>query len=391
MREIAPVIHGFGIIKPKVQWSGVAQVKGDIVYKLATLARGEFIKQGTLLLRIDQTPYQLALATAVANKASVETEFEKLEIEKQKLHLSLELEKSKLFLEETEYQRQKSLAKKGTLSKSQLEKQQRAFIIQQLKIKELQSAIKLLPVQLNAIKATHSVAKSQIQQAQLDLNHTQIKMPFDGRIEQVNSEMGEYVSLGQVLFTTQDYSLLEVEAKIPVHQLRRLSATFKQGATLQKGEFPQLAALNLPASVTFQSAFVHATWQGTLKRISGQIDLRVGTVGVVIEIPFDFKAFIKGDSEQLPLISGMFVEINIEGAKAAQLVIPKKALHGGRLYLVDKESRLKIVPVETLFSRDGWVVIKAGYFSVGDQIVVSDLLPVATGLKLKTVEWESEQ
>ena len=32
-KYIAPLIRGFGVIKPKVQWKGLSQIKGAIVYK----------------------------------------------------------------------------------------------------------------------------------------------------------------------------------------------------------------------------------------------------------------------------------------------------------------------------------------------------------------------
>lgn len=390
-QSIAPLIQGFGITKAKVQWDALAEVKGALVYKYAKLSRGEFIKKGTLLLKVDATPYELGLATAIANKATVKTEFTKLAIEKDKLALSLKLEKRNLSLEKKEYNRQKSLSKSGTISKSQLEKQQRTYTMQQLKVKDISAQLKQIPARLNAIEASHSQADSQIQQAQLDLNHTMITMPFDGRIEQVNIELGEVVSIGKILLSAQDYSLMEVEAKIPLHQLRRLSSTFSKASNLSTDELPQLEKLKLPARIEFNSALTHASWQGTLTRISGQVDLHTGTIGVLVEIPFDFKAYVNKQNKTLPLISGMFVEVNIDGVSEDHFVIPKKALHGDRLYLVDEKSRLKIQPVDVLFTRDNWVAISPKGLNKGDVVVTTDILPATTGLKLKVVQATAKQ
>ena len=386
IKPIAPLITGFGVTKAKVQWSALSEVKGSIVYKYNKLSLGEFIEKDTLLFKIDATPYDLALATAIANKASIKTEFDKLAIEKEKLALSLKLEKRNLSLEKKEYNRQRSLSKSGTISKSQLEKQQRTYTMQQLKVKDISAQLQQIPARLNAIKASNSQAESQVQQAELDLAHTQISMPFDGRIEQVNIELGEYTSIGQTLLTAQDHTLMEVDAKIPVHQLRRLSTTFSKASLLATSNMPQIETLKLPVQVDFNSALTHATWQGTLARISGQVDLRVGTIGVLVEIPFDFKAYINKNTKTLPLISGMFVEIKIDGLTESHFVIPKKALHGDRLYLVDKDNRLKIQPVDVLFTRDDWIAISPKGLKEGDVIVTTDILPATTGLKLKIVE-----
>lgn len=386
IKNIAPLIQGFGVTKAKVQWNALSEVKGSLVYKYDKLSRGEFIKKDTLLLKIDATPYKLALATAIANQASIKTEFQKLAIEKDKFTLSLKLEKRNLSLDKKEYNRQRLLSKSGTISTSQLEKQQRTYTIQQLKVKDISAQLDQIPARLNAIKASNTQAQSQIQQAELDLTHTLINMPFDGRVEQVNIELGEYTSIGQTLLTAQDYSLIEVEAKIPVHQLRRLSPTFSKAVLLSSDTLPRLEKLKLPAKVSFNSALTHASWQGLLTRISGQVDLRVGTIGVLIEIPFDFKAYLNNENKTLPLISGMFVEVEINGLTGSHFVIPKKALHGDRLFLVDENNRLKIQPVDVLFTRDNWVALSPKGINEGDVIVTTDILPATTGLKLKIVK-----
>ena len=388
IKDIAPLIQGFGVTKAKVQWKALSEVKGSLVYKYHKLSLGEFIKKDTLLLKIDATPYELALATAIANQASIKTEFQKLAIEKDKFTLSLKLEKRNLNLDKKEYNRQRSLSKSGTISKSQLEKQQRTYTIQQLKVKDISAQLEQIPARLNAIKASNAQAQSQIQQAELDLAHTSISMPFDGRIEQVNIELGEYTGIGQTLLTAQDYSLMEVEAKVPVHQMKRLSSTISKATILSTNEIPQLKKLKLPVQVDFKSAINNATWQGTLSSISGQVDLRVGTIGVLVEIPFDFKTYIDKKNNTFPLISGMFVEVKINGLKAPHFVIPKKALHGDRLYLVDKNSRLKIQPVDILFTRDNWVAIAPNNIKEGDIVITTDILPATTGLKLKISELE---
>ncbi|MCK5818132.1 MAG: efflux RND transporter periplasmic adaptor subunit [Psychromonas sp.] len=386
LRSIAPLIQGFGVAKAKVQWQGLSQIKGSIVYKYDKLSRGAFIKKDTLLLKIDPTPYDLALATAIAHKAEIQTEFDKLSIEKEKLTLALKLEKSNLSLEKREYRRQNSLSKSGTISKSHLEKQQRIFTIQSLKVKDLHAQLQQIPARLNAIKASNSQAESQIQQAELNLTHTKINMPFDGRIEQINVEDGEYCAIGQTLLTAQDHSLMEVEAKVPIYQLQRLSATFSKSAFLSVDKYPNFARLNLPVHVEFHSALRNASWEGWLAGISGQVDLNVGTIGVLVEIPVDLKSNIQLKNKQLPLTSGMFVEVMIQGVAKEHFVIPKKALHGDRLYLVDKNNRLKIQAVDVLFTRGAWVVIGRKGVDVGDVIITTDILPATTGIKVKVMK-----
>lgn len=389
-KTIAPLISGFGTIKPKVQWQSLAEVSGAVTYKNAKLARGEFIEKDTLLFKLDDLPYQLALAKALASKASVETEAVKLEIEKARLQTSLAIESKKLLLEKNEYTRQKSLNTKGGISNSQLEKQQLSVFAQTLKENELQASVKQLPARKNAIDAELMQAESLIKQAQLDLSHTEISMPFSGRIETVDVELGEFVAIGRHLLSAQDFRLLEVEAKISIHQIHQLMSSLAANKNISDTSLPNIEAVGLDAKIKLSHASLKSSWNGKVTRISGQVDARVGTVGLIVEIPFNFKMLKDKPRGQLPVISGMFVEVQVEARSVTVLTVPKQALHGERLYLVDQDSRLQILPVEVLFIRDNDVAIAADSLKAGQQIVVSDLLPVSTGLKLKSFAWSEE-
>lgn len=389
-KMIAPLISGFGTIKPKVQWQSLAEVSGAVTYKNVKLARGEFIEKDTLLFTLDDLPYQLALAKARASKANIETEAVKLEIEKARLQTSLAIESKKLLLEKNEYTRQKSLNKKGGISNSQLEKQQLNVFEQTLKENELQASVKQLPARKNAIDAELIQAESLIKQAQLDLRHTQIVMPFSGRIETVDVELGEFVAIGRNLLNAQDFHLLEIEAKISLQQIYQLMSSLSGNKDISDTSMPNIKAIGLDATVILSHASIKSSWSGKVTRISGEVDRRVGTVGLIVEIPFDFKMLTGKPQGQLPVISGMFVEVQVEAKPVAVLSVPKQALHGERLYLVDQNNRLKILPVKVLFIRDNDVAIVADSLEAGQKIVVSDLLPVSTGLKLKSFIWSEE-
>lgn len=389
-KTIAPLITGFGTIAPKVQWQSLAEVSGSVTYKNIKLARGEFIEKETLLLELDDLPYQLALAKALASKASIETEAVKLEIEKTLLQQSLAIESKKLLLEKNEYTRQKSLNKKGGISYSQLEKQQLSVFAQTLKENELKASVEQLPARKNAIDAELMQAESLIKQARLDLSHTKIIMPFSGRIDTVNVELGEFVAIGRDLLSAQDFRLLEVEAKVSIAQVHQLMSSLVGHLHLNSNDLPNIESIGLDATIKLNHASIKNHWSGKVTRISGQVDARVGTVGLIVEIPFDFKMLKDKPQLKMPVISGMFVEVEVEAQALSVLTVPKQALHADRLYLVDENNRLQILPVEVLFIRDNDVAISSDSIKAGQQIVVSDLLPVSTGLKLKSYTWSEE-
>ncbi len=65
-------------------------------------------------------------------------------------------------------------------------------------------------------------------------------------------------------------------------------------------------------------------------------------------------------------------------------VVPERALHSDKIYLMDVSRRLKVVNVEVLYRRDNQVVI-SGELQTGDRWFSNDVLPAA----LKACCWKS--
>jgi len=393
-QNIAPAIKGYGNVLAKNKWQGISEVSGKVIYKNERLQRGTFINAGVELLRIDPASYQLNLTTAQANLDNINSEVEKLDIEEQRLTRSYQVEKKTLALEEKEYQRNIKLNKKGTISASSLEQQERVLYNTQLQLNDLKAQVNQLPARQKALQAQIAQAQSQVDQAQLDLENTILTMPFNGRIIDVSAELQQFVSTGTSLMLAHDVSKLEVEAKMPTSQLSRLMHSLKQDRNVldNLNAVPDIAIANLTAQITLRNSASETHWQGKVTRILGEIDARLGTAGLVVEADFDFLEFIKrNDPNDSPIISGMFVEVTVKGQAQPQLTVPLEALHNNRLYLVDEDNRLQLQTVDVLFIRDQVAAIKADGLQAGQQVVLSDIIPVASGLKLAPTVWTEDK
>ena len=62
-------------------------------------------------------------------------------------------------------------------------------------------------------------------------------------------------------------------------------------------------------------------------------------------------------------------------------MIPRKAVHQGRAYLMNAEQRLEIRPI-SIQSQEGEQVVVARGLQAGDQLIVNDLIPVIPGMPL---------
>jgi len=394
VQSIAPAVKGYGNVVAKNKWQGITEVSGKVIYKNERLQRGTFINAGVELLRIDPASYQLNLITAQANLDNSHSEVEKLDIEEQRLTRSYQVESKTLALEEKEYQRNIKLNKKGTISASSLEQQERVVYNTQLQLNDLKAQVNQLPARKKALQAQMAQAQSQVDQAQLDLENTIITMPFNGRIIDVSAELQQFVSAGTSLMLAHDVSKLEVEAKMPTSQLSRLIHSLKQDRDVldNLNAVPDIAIANLTALITLRNSSSETHWQGKVTRILGEIDARLGTAGLVVEADFDFLEFIKrNDPNDSPIISGMFVEVTVNGQAQPQLTVPLSALHNNHLYLVDEDNRLQLKTVDVLFIRDQIAAIKADGLKAGQQVVLSDLIPVANGLKLAPTVWTEDK
>ena len=66
-------------------------------------------------------------------------------------------------------------------------------------------------------------------------------------------------------------------------------------------------------------------------------------------------------------------------------MIPRKALHEGRVYLADADGSLEIRAVEIQLSQDDLVVVSSG-LEPNERIVITDLTPVIEGMPLQVTE-----
>ncbi|MCP4277901.1 MAG: biotin/lipoyl-binding protein, partial [Gammaproteobacteria bacterium] len=75
-----PQAVGYGTVQPVVTWDGVSQVRGRVVEKHPQLRKGAIIQSGELLLRIDPTDYQLAIAQTEADIAATQAQIDELKV-----------------------------------------------------------------------------------------------------------------------------------------------------------------------------------------------------------------------------------------------------------------------------------------------------------------------
>ncbi|ELA3116769.1 efflux RND transporter periplasmic adaptor subunit [Vibrio vulnificus] len=385
LKAVAPLAIGFGKVAPKVEWKAIAEVSGKVIYRHPRLEKGQVLKAGTEILRIDPLDYQLKLVQAQADLKSSQTSLAKLNQEEQNLKSSLKIESNRLAIANKELERKQNLRKKGLNSQSDVDQQEQTTLSQRKLVLDIENQIALMPDEKRVAEALIKVNNAKVDEAKRALEKTIITLPYDLRIAQVDIEQDQVVNQQQTMVTAHGIDVMEVEAQLSIHDMQTLAASLGEFARDESG-IPQPDMTFIQAYIELSSGNLSASWPAKVARVSETVDANQATAGVILEIEQDYREL--NPTSLPPLVNGMFVRAYIEGQANPNWVIPERALHGGKIYLMDEQNRLRIVPVTVLFRRDNHVVID-GELSHGQKLIINDLLPAIEGMLLKEATSEA--
>lgn len=378
-QPLAPVVTGFGRVKPKRSWQAIAEVRGKVIYRNPLLEKGQILPADTLLLKIDPIDYEIAVAKTQANLTSINAKLAKITLDEKSIKTTLITEKRRLKLREDELARQKNLKKKGLTSQSALDAEQQAYYAQQTRVQDIESRLALLPAEKSMAKAELEATKLALEQAKRDLEKTQVKLPFTSRIASVNIEQDQVVTNNQIMVEAHGLGQVEVEAQISIHDMQILLNSLNPNADSKFSE----TLKELEAQVTLSSGRYSNSWQAKVTRVSDTVQSAQATVGVILEISLPNEQ-TQGVAATPSLVNGMFVQAQIIGKPSLEWVVPEQALRGDRLYFLDK-NQLTILPVSVLFRHNEWVAINADLsgFLPTPVLVTNDLIPALEGMLLQ--------
>lgn len=381
-QNMAPQVIGFGKIRPKFEWKAIAEVTGKVVYRHPDLNKGNVLLAGTEVLRIDPLDYELKLAQAEADLGSSQTQLAKVDLEEKNIRNTLKIEKNRLTISKKELSRKVNLQKKGLTSQSDLDQQNQSYLAQQKVVQDIQNQILLLPDERKVAQAMVKVNQAKLEEAKRSLDKTTIVLPTDVRISEVDIEADQVVNLQQAMFVAHGIQTMEMEAQVSIHDMQTLAQSFSIFESSEQG-MPNIDSLPLQATVQLSSGRFNAEWQAQVARISETVDPNQATVGVILEIQQDYKTL--KPSSLPPLVNGMFVKAMIEGEASLEWVIPESALHGDKIYLLNPDNKLTILPVTIVYRRNNQVAI-SGDISSGELLILNDVLPAINGMQLRSVD-----
>ena len=254
------------------------------------------------------------------------------------------------------------------------------------------NAIKLIPSQRALLEAQLQQKQSQLKGAQRDLLNTKIIMPFTGRISADESELSQYIRIGNTLVAADALDKAEVEVQIPIRYFRGLLKPGKSVNLLERSMHQLTQQLGIKAQVVLQEGGLLTRWDARFARLTDTLDPKTRTIGVVVEVDNPYGDVKPGSRP--PLIKGFFVEVHLKGAiRSDSLVVPRSALHNDKLYRVNENSRLEIIKVHVELYQPEFAIIRNietnKPVKAGDAIIISDLIPAIEDMLLSPLPDEN--
>ncbi|WP_456404535.1 efflux RND transporter periplasmic adaptor subunit [Thiolapillus sp.] len=374
---------GYGNVEPRVTVKARSEVSGKIVYIHPQLRKGSSLPKDVVVLRIEPTTFEFSLEQSKAGLSGTESSLRQLETEEESTKALLAIVRKNLAVQEKEYQRIKEIWKKKLVARSSVDAEEQKVLALKQQVADLEGKLKTYESRKAGLQAQIKQSQTQVAQTQDTLGRTEIRLPMDARIGEVFVEKGEFVAAGSVLFEALGTDAVEITAELPTRLFRPLFVN-QEHAQVNLDD-PQkfwnlVGAMKLEARVRLVGFPEAAYWQGKLLRISESVDPRRDTVGLVVQVDKPYDNVIPG--ERPPLLKGMFAAVSFYAPARSLLVIPRKAVHEGRVYVVRPDDRLEIRPVDILYRQGEFVVLKGG-LEEGERIVISDVIPVIDGLPLK--------
>jgi RND family efflux transporter MFP subunit len=382
----SPRSTAYGNVEPAVLLKAKSEVSGKIVYLHPELKKGGSIAQGHVVLRIEPTTFEFSLDQSKAGLAGSQSSLKQLAVEEKSTRRSLKIAKENLRVGQKELARLRKIWEKRLIARSNVDAEQQKVLQLQQSVEDLQGKLATYSSRKSATQAQIKQSKTQLAQSQDTLGRTDIIMPFDARIGDVLVEKGEFIAQGNTLFEALGTQSIEINAQLPTRQFRSLLLGLdKNKVNLQEPDGLQnaLNTLGLQAQVELVGyENDYASWQGKLLRIGEAVDPTRDTIDLVVSVNNPYDGVIPG--KRPPLLKGMYTKVEFIAPIQERLILPRKALHQGRVYIAKANNQLEIRPVKILYQQGELVVIGEG-INVGEKIIITDVVPVIEGLPLKVI------
>ncbi|MGB0714514.1 MAG: efflux RND transporter periplasmic adaptor subunit [Phycisphaerae bacterium] len=376
-QQIPVEIQAYGTVIPAREISVMPEVSGRIVALHDQLKAGGNIGQRELLLKIDPTDYEIAVAQAQADLNVAENELQRVQagiasLAGRRDQLEIEIE----FLQ-WNAERFRKLAEQDSAGEAEARDAVTKLRSQQAARSTLEAQIFEQEQAVATASARVQVSGRRLEAARIALERTEVRAPFDAIVTRESIEVGQLVTPQSSVATLVANDEFWVEASVPLKQFQNIKFADDDATDASQAQIEQAAiGLDQPRA-------------GVALRALGDLDPlgRMGRLLVSLPDPLNVSR-----NEGHPVRLGSYVKLRLSaGVVDGVFPVPRKALReNDHVWVRDENGCFAIRSVDVVWRRHQDVLVRNG-FEAGDTLIISHLSSAIPGMPLRTSETKSSE
>jgi HlyD family secretion protein len=367
------VLTAGGYIIPRVRVEVSSKISGRV--EELNVDKGDVVKTGQVLARLDDKEILAQLAQAQANRAAAAARLEEAERgsrpeEIRRAQATVDQAEANVQTSKTNLERAKSLNKTGVFAKQALDDAQNAYDVAEAQLKVARENFEL--ARLGPRKEEIDLARAQLAEAdasigwwKTQLENTIIRAPVPGTILDRLIEKGEMVTTGYVasrgaksaLASIADLKDLEVELDINEADIPRVR--LKQDCIVSPDSYPD------------------RKYKGRVREIAPEANRQKATIQVKVSI-FDPDEYLRPETNAK--VNFLEEVMDARAPQESRILVPKGAVVNGSIF-VFKDGKAVKQSIQTGKELWGQVEVVAG-LSGGEQLIVTGLDGLTGGEKV---------
>jgi RND family efflux transporter MFP subunit len=331
-------VYAIGTVIPAKELSLKPLVSGTVKYVNPMLIPGSILKKNDLAIKIDDKDYQIIMKIKQANLKKVSAD--------------LKLEKGKQQIAKNEWDLIKNNSDNNSI------------------FSDTMPDLALRKPQLEKLKATEEIAHAELEQAKLNLERTNVKIPFNSIVQE------KYISLGSMVNTQTNIAKIIgtdefwIKIFIPADKLKSLDINHYS-----------TSFANSKVEIKYLNANYDVKYEGKIIRLLTDVDEKglMSKLLISVKNPLSTKY-------SMPLLLGSQVKVKIRGKKLDNIFkIPRHALTDENEVLIAKNDKLEIRKVDVVWDNQNWVFIKNN-IQEGEKLIISRIPAPIEGMKLEIIK-----
>jgi RND family efflux transporter MFP subunit len=336
--DFRPTISVLGQVRPARDVVMRPRVAGQIIELEPGFVPGGLLEEGEPLVYLDPADFERAVATRRSELKQVEAE--------------LAIEEGRQRVAQQEYE----------LLGEEIDDQNRSLVLREPQIEQ--------------IRARLDAARAALDLAELELERTTVRAPFDAQVLEQSVNVGSQVGMGDALGRLVGIDECWIIASVPLRDLRWISF-------IDQGDDEATSAM-VRHSTAWEPGVER---EARVSRLIGEVDSEARLARVLLTLPDP----LARESDEPPVILGTLLQVRIEGRQLTDIVrLDREYLRQNDTVWLKVGGELEIREVTVTYRDEAFAYISQG-LEPGEQVVTTSLATVTDGLPLRTEDESPEQ